>query len=77
MPEPPVKPRRAYDSSRRLEQAEQTRRRILDAALLLFGREGYAATSVAAVAREAGVSVKTTSRIRSASCAATRGRRCG
>ena len=59
MTDPPVKPRRTYDSSRRQEQAGQTRRRILDAALGLFGREGYAATSVAAVAREAGVSVKT------------------
>jgi AcrR family transcriptional regulator len=59
MADPPVKPRRTYDSSRRQQQAEQTRRGILEAALRLFGRDGYAATSVAAVAREAGVSVKT------------------
>jgi len=55
----PVKPRRAYDSTRRQEQAAETRRRILEAALLRFGADGYAATSVAAVAREAGVSLKT------------------
>ena len=59
MPDPPVKPRRAYDSRRRQEQAAETRRRILEAALLRFGSDGYAATSMAAVAREAGVSLKT------------------
>jgi AcrR family transcriptional regulator len=59
MSDPPVKPRRAYDSTRRLEQAAETRRRILEAALTRFAADGYGATSVAAVAREAGVSVKT------------------
>lgn len=50
---------RTYDASRRQAAAEQTRRRILDAARRLFVRDGYAATPVAAVAREAGVSVDT------------------
>lgn len=50
---------RRYDSPRRREQAEETRRRILAAAQLLFERDGYVATSMAAVAREAGVSLKT------------------
>jgi AcrR family transcriptional regulator len=52
MADPPVKPRRAYDSTRRLEQAAETRRRILEAALTRFAADGYGATSVAAVARE-------------------------
>ncbi|MEI2775047.1 MAG: TetR family transcriptional regulator [Tetrasphaera sp.] len=41
------------------EQAAATRRRILASAAELFTREGYAATSVAAVARAAGVSAQT------------------
>jgi AcrR family transcriptional regulator len=51
--------RRRYHSPLRAEQAEQTRRRILDAALHLFVERGYAATTVAAVAAEAGVSPET------------------
>jgi AcrR family transcriptional regulator len=51
--------RRAYDSSRRREQAAETRRRILDAAEALFVRNGYPATSIAAIAAEAAVSQKT------------------
>ena len=54
----PVK-RRRYDSPRRREQAADTRRSILLAARDLFGRQGYAATSVAAIAAGAGVAVKT------------------
>jgi AcrR family transcriptional regulator len=54
----PVK-RRRYDSPLRREQAADTRRRILDAALELFERDGYAATSMAGVAAAAGVSLKT------------------
>jgi AcrR family transcriptional regulator len=38
-------------------KAEQTRGRILDAALSLFRRDGYDRTTMRAVAREAGVSV--------------------
>ena len=54
-----VNPRRAYDSSRRQEQARQTRGAVLDAARRLFVEQGYAKTTVSAVAREAGVSIET------------------
>src|SRR3954468_3057568 len=57
MPEP-VKPRR-YDSPRRRAQAEATRREILEAAERLFVRDGYPATTMAAIAAEAGVALKT------------------
>ena len=56
--DPPVK-RRPYDSPRRREQAAETRRQILEAAQQLFERDGYAATSMAAIASAAGVSLKT------------------
>jgi AcrR family transcriptional regulator len=54
-----VKPRRRYDSPHRREQAAATRRTILEAAQRLFEQDGYASTSIAAVAREAGVASKT------------------
>jgi AcrR family transcriptional regulator len=54
----PVKARR-YDSPLRREQAAATRRKILGAAQELFERDGYAATSMAAIATAAGVSLKT------------------
>lgn len=54
-----VKRQRAYDSPRRREQAAGTRRAILAAAQRLFERDGYAATSMPAIAAEAGVAVKT------------------
>lgn len=54
-----VKGKRRYDSPRRREQAAGTRRQILAAAQRRFERDGYAATTVAAVAREAGVAQKT------------------
>jgi TetR/AcrR family transcriptional regulator, regulator of autoinduction and epiphytic fitness len=50
---------RPYDSSNRARQARETRRRIVDAAARLFVRDGYAATSIAAIAEEAGVAVPT------------------
>jgi AcrR family transcriptional regulator len=53
-----VKTRR-YDSPRRREQAAATRRAILEAAQRLFERDGYAATTMAAIAKEAGVALKT------------------
>lgn len=37
-------------------KGERTRRRVLDAAVIGFGRDGYRATSVARIARDAGVS---------------------
>jgi AcrR family transcriptional regulator len=54
-----VKPRRRYNSPRRREQAAATRQQILEAAERLFAREGYAATTIAAIAAEAGVALKT------------------
>lgn len=54
----PVKTRR-YTSSVREEQAAATRRAVLSAARELFVTSGYAATTVARVARRAGVSVDT------------------
>lgn len=54
-----VKRTRSYDSPRRREQAAATRRAILEAAQQLFERDGYAATSVPAIAAEAGVALKT------------------
>jgi AcrR family transcriptional regulator len=53
-----VKTRR-YESPRRREQAAATRRQILEAAQRLFERQGYAATTMAAIAAEAGVALKT------------------
>jgi AcrR family transcriptional regulator len=58
MPEP-VKAKRRYDSTRRREQAAATRLAILEAAQRLFERDGYVATTMAAVAAEAGVALKT------------------
>jgi AcrR family transcriptional regulator len=55
----PVNPRRGYDSPRRREQAAETRRKILDAAGQLFCEHGYAATSMPAIATQAGVALKT------------------
>ncbi|MGO4758231.1 helix-turn-helix domain-containing protein, partial [Streptomyces sp. 2MCAF27] len=51
--------RRRYDSVRRTTQAQQTRAEIADAARRLFVSQGWAATTVRDVAREAGVSVPT------------------
>jgi AcrR family transcriptional regulator len=51
--------KRRYDSTRRRVQAEATRRDILDAAQRLFESAGYAATTMDAVAAEAGVALKT------------------
>ena len=54
-----VKPPRRYESPRRRAQAEATRAEILGAAQRLLERDGYAATTMAAVAAEAGVALKT------------------
>jgi AcrR family transcriptional regulator len=55
----PVKPRRAYRSTRRAEQAAQTSRDILAAAGVLFRERGYAGTPMPAIAAEAGVAIET------------------
>lgn len=54
-----VKPARSYESPRRREQAAETRARVLSAAQRLFESRGYAATSMNAIAAEAGVAAKT------------------
>ncbi len=56
---PNVKPKRRYDSSGRQAQARRNREAILDAAQRQFLEGGYAATTIAAIAAEAGVSVET------------------
>jgi len=50
---------RTYRSPQRDEQARRTRRRVLDAATVLFLCRGYAGATVPAIAAEAGVSVPT------------------
>lgn len=50
---------RRYQSTIRAEQAQLTRRRIVDAAKRLFLEHGYAGTSVAGVAEAAAVSAET------------------
>ena len=54
-----VKPKRSYHSPRRQEQAAATRREILEAAQRLFEQQGYGPTTMAAIASEAGVALKT------------------
>src|SRR5436190_12428506 len=51
--------KRRYDSSRRRAQAAATRRDILADAQRLFERDGYVATTMEAIAAEAGVALKT------------------
>ena len=55
----PVKHTRRYESPHRREQATATRRQILESAQRLFEQQGYAATTMAAIAAEAGVALKT------------------
>ncbi len=51
--------KRKYEMANRARQAAETRRRIVEAAARLFLRHGYAATSIHAIAAEAGVAVQT------------------
>jgi AcrR family transcriptional regulator len=53
-----AKPEREYHSELRVEQAQATRTRILDATMRVMA-EGLAGVTIPAVAREAGVSVPT------------------
>jgi AcrR family transcriptional regulator len=50
---------RSYHSELRAEQAQRTRERIMQAAAHEFGTSGYQATTMAAIARSAGVSTET------------------
>lgn len=54
-----VKTRRKYDASRRQSQANDTRLAVIRAAQRLFIEQGYGRTTMAEVARAAGVSVET------------------
>ncbi|MGH9172549.1 MAG: TetR/AcrR family transcriptional regulator [Acidimicrobiales bacterium] len=55
-------PKRAYDATRRRERAEEerraTRNRVIGAATALFAERGYTATTMADIARVAGVSMQ-------------------
>jgi len=53
MPDQP-KPRRSPSGTERKRDAERTRERILDAALVEFGEHGYAGARIGAIARRAG-----------------------
>ena len=54
-----LKPKRTYNSTRRLAQARQTRHLIVEAAGRLFRERGYASTAIEAIAQQAGVAVET------------------
>lgn len=57
-----TEPTRRYRSDLRQRQAAETRRRVVEAAVDLFSRQGYQATTFAQLANEAGVSVETVQR---------------
>lgn len=54
-----VNPHRRYQSMKRTQQAAETQRQIVEAARRLFEERGYAATTIAAIAAQAGVSAET------------------
>jgi TetR/AcrR family transcriptional regulator of autoinduction and epiphytic fitness len=56
---PQKTPKRAYNSSRRQEQAKQTHLQIVEAARSLFIERGYAGATLDAIAQQAGVAVET------------------
>jgi len=58
-PPQPVNAKRSYDAPRRRHQAQRNRDAILTAAQRRFLSNGYAATTVASIAAEAGVSTHT------------------
>jgi TetR/AcrR family transcriptional regulator, regulator of autoinduction and epiphytic fitness len=51
--------KRTYNSSRRKEQARQTRREIIEAARKLLIARGYSGATMESIAQEAGVAVET------------------
>lgn len=53
------RPRRAYDASRRRAAADERRARVVNTAARMFAERGWGGTTLAAVAREAGVSAET------------------
>src|SRR5919202_6428907 len=54
-----VKPRRRYHPPQRQQQAQATRRQIVEAAGRLFSQHGYFGTSIGAIAQGAGVAEPT------------------
>jgi AcrR family transcriptional regulator len=58
-PDPGTAPKRPYQSALRAEQAQLTRDRILQAAEDLFLADGYGTTTIARIARLAGVAADT------------------
>ena len=56
---PAPRPRRAYTSPRRRQQAAETRAAVQATAAALFSEKGWAATGMRDVATAAGVSVET------------------
>src|SRR4051812_34471728 len=54
-----VKRRRRYDSASRRDTARRRRAAVVDAARRLFLRDGFAATTIARIAADAGVSEET------------------
>jgi AcrR family transcriptional regulator len=54
-----AKEKRPYRSALREQQAAETRKRIVDAAITLFSERGYAGTTLARIAEKAGVSPET------------------
>lgn len=51
--------RKPYFSARRQEMAATTKRRLTESARRLFGHKGYAATTIAEIADDAGLAVQT------------------
>jgi AcrR family transcriptional regulator len=56
---PAVKANRGNHAPTRAERARRTREAVIDAARRLFLQDGFAATTIAAIAADAGVSVET------------------
>jgi AcrR family transcriptional regulator len=54
-----MRAKRKYDSGARREAAQETRRSILDAAQNVFLEKGYAAATMPAIAKEAGIALDT------------------
>lgn len=54
-----AKRKRPYDSTRRKQQAAQTKADVLDAAIRLFSENGWTATTLPMIATEAGVAIET------------------
>ena len=54
-----VRKSRPYDARGRMEQAQRNRENIIEVARRVFLERGYAATTINAIAQEAGVSIET------------------